>query len=194
MDSDEELFRRTREGDMAAFDGLYERYEVPLFGFLLAVLRSREDAEEMFHEAFLAVLKAGEPHRQGGFAPRTPPRDPARFSAGGFRAWLYRVARNAALNRIRSEQRGARALSQLPAEDPPSTPERDLAERQRHVALETAVARLPPALSHVYHLRTSGLSYEEMADVLEIPVGTLKSRMHEMVTRLREELGPWTAR
>ena len=178
MDSDEELFRRTREGDMAAFDGLYARYEGPLFGFLLAVLRSREDAEEMFHEAFLAVLKSGEP----------------RFSAGGFRAWLYRVARNAALNRIRSEQRGARAISLLGEEEPPSTPEGDLAERQRSVALETAVARLPPALSHVYHLRTSGLSYEEMADVLEIPVGTLKSRMHEMVARLREELGPWTAR
>ena len=59
--------------------------------------------------------------------------------------------------------------------------------------LEGAIARLPPALSEVFHLRTSGLSYEEIADVLEIPLGTLKSRMNQMVTQLREELRPWTA-
>src|SRR5262245_55811999 len=141
MNSDEELFRRTREGDMSAFDGLYARYEGPLFGFLLGVLGSREDAEETFHEAFMSVLKSPEP----------------RFAAGGFRAWLYRVARNAALNRMRSERRGTRALSRMPDQEAAASPDRELAEHQRNAALEGAVERLPPALSDVYRLRTSGL-------------------------------------
>ena len=54
------------------------------------------------------------------------------------------------------------------------------------------IERLPPALSEVFHLRVSGLRYEEIADVLECPVGTIKSRMNQMVTQLREELRPWT--
>jgi RNA polymerase sigma-70 factor (ECF subfamily) len=177
MESDEELYQRTRAGDMGAFDRLYERYEAPLFGFLLSFVQSREDAEELFHEAFMAVLRA----KVTG------------FGTGGFRAWLYRVARNAALNRIRGARRRARALTSLDEQVEVARPDRGLDERQRQRALETAVARLPRGLSEVYRLRASGLSYEEMASVLEIPLGTLKSRMHEMVLRLREELGPWTA-
>ncbi len=69
-----------------------------------------------------------------------------------------------------------------------------LAQAQMLRALDVAVARLPVPLADVYHLRSSGLSYEEMADVLEIPLGTLKSRMHQMVGALRQELQAWTAR
>jgi DNA-directed RNA polymerase specialized sigma24 family protein len=55
------------------------------------------------------------------------------------------------------------------------------------------VFALPATLQEMYRLRTSGLSYEEMAEVLEIPLGTIKSRMHHMVRVLQEELRPWTA-
>ena len=64
----------------------------------------------------------------------------------------------------------------------------DDAFRGYELALGEAVSRLPVPLSEVYHLRASGLSYEEMAQVLEVPVGTVKSRMHDMVKRLREEV------
>jgi len=50
------------------------------------------------------------------------------------------------------------------------------------------VARLPDPLAELFHLRAGGLSYEELAQVLEVPLGTIKSRMHEMVGRLREEV------
>ena len=178
MESDEELYRRTRAGDIAAFDALYERYEVPLFGFLIGQLQSRADAEEALCEAFMKALQSAEPT----------------LAAGGFRAWLYRIARNHASNILRSRKRGERALASLDEPPPAASPDTELEDRERSLALENAVGRLPPALSELYRLRTSGLSYEEMATVLEIPLGTLKSRMHQMVTQLREELRTWTAR
>ncbi len=164
---------------MRAFDALYARYESRLFAFLFSQLKNRADAEDVFHEAFLRTLKSGEVVFD---------RD------GAFRTWLYRIARNAALNHQRSDRRGARAVAQLPEDDPPPRADEQLGDRQLLHALDGAVARLPPSLSEVYHLRSSGLSYEEIATVLEIPLGTLKSRMNQMVTHLREELRPWTAR
>ena len=179
MDSDEELYARVRRGDLAAFDVLYARYETRLFGFILALIKRRADAEDIFHDAFLRALKSRE----------------VVFDRGGFRTWLYRIARNLALNSQRSDQRGARALARLGGgEEAPPPVDQRLEARELSTALENAVLRLPPSLSEIYHLRSSGLSYDEMAVILEIPLGTLKSRMNQMVTRLREELKPWTAR
>src|SRR5688500_9174802 len=89
MESDEALFARMRGGDMAAFDRLYERYEVRLFAYLRALLGNRSDAEEIFHDAFLATLRAAPPE----------------LGDGGFRAWIYRIARNRALNHRRAAER-----------------------------------------------------------------------------------------
>jgi RNA polymerase sigma-70 factor (ECF subfamily) len=176
MDTDEHLYQRVREGDMAAFDLLYARYETVLFGFLVRTLRSRADAEDVFHDAFLNALKSGD----------------VRLEPGSFRSWLFRIAKNLCHNRRRTEERGARAVEALP--EPPGAlgAEGSLVRRELLGALDGAVARLPPALSEIYHLRSSGLSYEEMAVVLAIPVGTLKSRMNQMVGILREEVKPWT--
>jgi RNA polymerase sigma-70 factor (ECF subfamily) len=189
MDSDETLYTRVKKGDMRAFDVLYARYETSLFGFLLSQLRSREDAEDVFHEAFLNALKS---------------REVVFDRERGFKTWLYRIAKNLASNRARSSRRGARALTEigaatssaggLPAPDAARPADDTLAEHELRVALDAAVLRLPDSLSEVYHLRSSGLSYEEIAQVLEIPLGTLKSRMNQMVTQLREDLRPWTAR
>ncbi|MEO6418051.1 MAG: sigma-70 family RNA polymerase sigma factor [Polyangiaceae bacterium] len=179
MESDEALFARVKLGDIVAFDRLYERYEKRLFGFLLSQLRNRADAEDVLNEAFMSALQSG---------------DPSFEREGGFRAWLYRIARNLTLNRGRSARRGARALASLPEPAPQERADESLARHELLRALDGAVSRLPPALHEVYHLRSSGLSYEEIAVVLEVPLGTLKSRMNQMVTHLREEVEPWTAR
>ena len=81
-----------------------------------------------------------------------------------------------------------------PVEEPEASADERVAQGQMLRALDGAVARLPSPLSEIYHLRSSGLSYEEMATVLGIPLGTLKSRMNQMVNVLREELKPWIAR
>jgi RNA polymerase sigma-70 factor (ECF subfamily) len=177
METDEALYARVRKGDMRAFDALYECYAPRLYGFLAAMLRSRADAEDVFHEAFLSALEAND----------------VDLRAGGFRAWLYRIARNRALNVLRSKRRGEQALGRIEEQElPPSADER-IAAQEIGAALDGAVGRLPPLLSEVFHLRASGLSYEEMAQVLEIPLGTIKSRMSQMVAVLREEMKPWTA-
>jgi RNA polymerase sigma-70 factor (ECF subfamily) len=182
VDSDEALYRRVKGGDLHAFDTLYERYEARLFGFLRSMLKNRADAEDVFHEAFLRTLKS---------------RDVVFDREGGFRTWLYRIARNLALNHHRSEGRGARAvrsLGDVTHDDGPPPADKRMADGELLAALDQAVTRLPPALVEIFQLRSSGLSYEEMATVLETPIGTIKSRMNQMVTQLREELRPWTAR
>jgi RNA polymerase sigma-70 factor (ECF subfamily) len=176
VETDEALYIRLKRGDLRAFDALYDRYKKPLFGFLRRSLGSREDAEDAFHESFLSALRAPEvafPHE------------------GGFRPWIFRVARNVALNRIRSTKRGEQALRRVPADGAPSAADEELASAQLRAALERAVAALPWSLAEVYHLRASGLTQEEVARVLEIPLGTLKSRIRRMVEHLREELSPW---
>jgi len=179
MESDELLYARVRAGDMRAFDQLYGRYVSRLFGFLVGQLRSRADAEDVFQEAFLQTLRSREISFENG---------------GSFKTWLYRVARNTALNRLRSEQRKDRAHARAESLEPPASPEDGLAQIELVRVLDTAVAKLPPGLSEIYHLRSSGLSYDEMAEILEIPMGTLKSRMSRMVSTLREEMKQWSAR
>ncbi len=179
LDSDEVLHARVRAGEVEAFNVLYARYETRLFTYLLSQLRHRQDAEDVFHDTFLQAL--GE--RSATFV-----------GEGSFRAWLYRVARNAILNRHRRGERGERARAQVARPNSPLQADDELAQHELLRELDGAVSRLPQPLSELYHLRSSGLSYEEMADVLEIPLGTLKSRMNQMVTNLREEMKSWTAR
>ena len=174
MQSDEALYEKLIGGDLRAFDQLYQRYERPLFGFIRRHLADAQEAEDVLHETFLALLRQSE----------------ARRTAYSFRAWVFQIARNGCLNRLRSRQRTARALaavSRAPSE-PGLEPERALEEREVCEALRRAVARLPSGLGELYQLRAGGMSYEELADVLAVPLGTIKSRIHEMVTRLRQEM------
>lgn len=186
IESDERLFERMRGGDLAAFDALYLRWERRLYGFIRSYLDDSAESEDVFHETFMTVLRAR-----------------ADFSRGSFKAWLHQVARNACLNRLRSRRRGesayerhaetvpTAAMPAAPTAAKPAAPAAlEAAEAQR--ALVRAVARLPRPLGEIYRLRSSGLAYEEIADVLGVPVGTVKSRMHEMVQQLKKEMSAWT--
>jgi RNA polymerase sigma-70 factor (ECF subfamily) len=176
VDSDEALFERFIAGDLAAFDRLYGRLERPLFGFVRAQLGDTEESEDVVHEAFVAVLR--ERNR--------------RTEIRSFRAWIFQVAHNLCMNRVRTRKRAGKALEMVrqsgePSESP-APDEHAFEHAERHAALLGAVARLPTALADVYRLRAAGMSYDEVSAVLSIPVGTVRSRMHEMVKRLREEM------
>jgi RNA polymerase sigma-70 factor (ECF subfamily) len=175
MRSDEALLEALLDGDVRGFDLLHARYARSLFGFIRRHHPQQQEAEDLLHETFLALLRDREGAR----------------TATNLKAWLFQVARHLCLNRHRAQRRAAGALA-----DPAATrtaaseshPEKILLGSERQRALGTALARLPLELAELWHLRSSGLSYEEMASVLAVPVGTVKSRMHGMVHRLREEL------
>jgi RNA polymerase sigma-70 factor (ECF subfamily) len=170
MDSDEALYRRARQGDLAAFDTLYARYERRVFGFVLRLVQDRAEAEELFHDTFLNILEAPQ----------------ARFDGASFASWLFRIARNLTLNRLRTKSRGVRAASRAAViEELPATPEQRLVEEERAFALSNAVRKLPEGLADVFQLRSSGLSYLEIAGVLDLPIGTVKSRMNALVHHLQ---------
>lgn len=179
MRSDEALYQQVHQGDLAAFDVLYERYERRLFSYLLRMTGSRVDAEDLMHEAFLSVL-------------RSPEVD---LNRATFCTWLYRIARNRCLNHLRSARRADHALVTVAAEAPAPAPSAEVVYQEGALlrALHEAVSRLPAPLSELFHLRSSGLSYEQMAQVLEVPLGTVKSRMNQMMNQLRLEVSPWTA-
>lgn len=175
MDSDEALFRKLARGDMTAFDALYDRYERPILGFVRAQLGDAAEAEDVCHDAFMAVLR----ERAKGDDVRS------------FRAWLFEVARHLCLNRVRSRKRAVRAVqtethAQAMAQAPETAAE-ELERRERLSRLEGAITRLPPALAEVYRLRATGMPYDEVATILEVPLGTVKSRMHDMIERLKNE-------
>ncbi len=100
-----------------------------------------------------------------------------------------------ALNKRRSTSRHEKKIvhSALVESEPPPRADAELEKHQLEAALHTAVTKLPPNLGELWHLRTSGLSYEQIASVVDIPLGTVKSRVHQMVVVLREELKPWIA-
>jgi RNA polymerase sigma-70 factor (ECF subfamily) len=181
MRSDETLYLELLAGDMAAFDELFRRYERRLFGYLLRQLGDHGDAEEVFHEAFMAVLRARRSGRE----------------LENFQAWIFQVARNLCSNRLRTRRRAARALlaqaNLHEASQAIADAEQLLGRREIPAALERAVERLPEPLVQLYRLRAAGLSYDEIGDTLGLPLGTVKSRMHELIVRLRKEMQPWTA-
>jgi RNA polymerase sigma-70 factor (ECF subfamily) len=174
--SDEALYQRWIDGDLRAFDALYERYEGPLYGFLRRHLGTVAEAEDALHETFLALLK--ERARGQG--------------AVSFRAWVFEVARHLALNRARRSKRAARAhdgVADASALSPGTPPPDELLQyRQAAEAVAEAVRALPSHLAELYHLRAQGLSYDELASVLGLPLGTVKSRLHELVKRLQREV------
>ena len=170
---------RAQRGDAAAFAALMRRYQERIYRFLVRMTRSQDDAREMTQETFLNAWQA---------LPRWRPN--ARLST-----WLFRIARNEALDGLRHAQRlefvpiDALTAEQLPAQS--TTPESALQARQSVAALERALARLPVAQREILLLRDiEDLSYEDIAEVLDIRLGTVKSRIARARAGLLRLLSP----
>ncbi len=181
VDPDGDLVTRWKAGDESAFESLIRRHEGRVFGLLMRMLGNREDAEDVAQEAFLSLHRHG--HRF---------RHDSRFST-----FVYRVAANAALNRrrtlgrknarIRKLQTRQAAGDDLPAT--PRDPESAVFGAEVQVRVQDALLQLPPdlrAATVLYDIE--GLSYREIAVVLDIPEGTVKSRIHRARSALRDRL------
>ncbi len=183
VDPDAELVARWRDGDDRAFETLIRRHETRIYRFLLRMLGSPAEAEDVTQETFLNL------HRRG-----------RRFRGESlFSTFVYRVAANAALNSRRSQGRhGARvrrlAERHAAGDDLPSSP-RDPesaasgAESERLV--QQALLELPEALRMpVVLYDIEGIPYAEIAEVLGLAEGTVKSRIHRARRALRQRLEP----
>lgn len=181
LDPDRELVDRWQGGDGSAFETLIRRHERRVFGLLLRMLGNVQEAEDVAQETFLNLHRHG--HRF---------RSQSRFST-----FLYRVAVNAALNRRRSlgrrrsrtEALGRRqeAGDDLPAA--PRNPEDATAGGQIQQQVQRAILTLPPHLrAPLVLFDIEGLSYAEVAGVMRVAEGTVKSRIHRARQALRERL------
>jgi RNA polymerase sigma-70 factor, ECF subfamily len=189
--TDEQLLTEYRsQGSRWAFEELVRRYERELFGYLRNYLDDAEMAEDVFQQTFLQVhLKCDQ------------------FEPGRMvRPWLYTVATNQAIDCQRRNRRhrmvsldrqtGAEAeeeagtlVTLLDSPEPDPAEQSEAAERSLEVrrALETLPEQTRQLVMLVYY---QGLKYREAAEVLDIPVGTVKSRLHAAIQKLNEVLKP----
>jgi len=177
--SDRDLVARARQGDAEAFTQLIMQYQVPLYNMALRMVGEREDAADIAQEAF---VRAWEKIRTLRDAP--------------FKSWLFQIAANLCYDHFR---RGRR-LGVMPEEDRGgnvvalgiATPDpQDRAEaNERHSIIRAAIAALEHDLRMAIILRdVNGMAYEEIAAVLRLPLGTVKSRIARARAAMQEKLG-----
>jgi RNA polymerase sigma-70 factor (ECF subfamily) len=186
LSNDEELLDRFRRGVSEAFGILLRRYQRELYGYLRRYLGDDTLAEDVFQNTFLQVyLKSGQ------------------FEAGrAVRPWLYAIATNQAIDALRRQGRhqavsleqareaGAdgesATLSQALQSHKPG-PLELASDAETREQVRARVDRLPDNLRHVLILAYyQGLKYREIADIIGIPVGTVKSRLHAALAKLQE--------
>jgi len=172
---DAELMLRIRDGDDAAFVALVERWRLPLARYFAFAGARAGAVDDLLQEVFLRVFRA-----RRRFRPR---------HVRSFRAWILRIAHNVFVDSLRRLERRRAIGDDSP--DPRSVdrvacPRQPTgARRDDLLDLEAAVGRLPIKMREVIVLSLEeGLAYSEIARVLGIPVGTVKSRMHHAVRRL----------
>lgn len=179
--SDAELLFAFRGGDAVALDILVGRYQGALHGYLRAMTGSAADADDLFQETWMRVI-----------------RNPGSFRGGAFNAWLWRIARNLLIDRLRRRKpvvsldattdEGTAYLDLTPGNAPKPADEAANAELGRTIA--DAVTRLPADQRDVFLLRTqAGLTFAEIARLRRVPLNTALGRMHYAIQRLRQDLG-----
>ena len=170
---------RARAGEVAAFGALVRRHQERVFRFLHRMLDAREEAMELTQDVFVKAWQA-----LPGWRPEA-----------AFSTWLLQIARNAALDHLRRRQvvRFAPLEEGLEVADGAPGPEARYASRQRQVQLERALRRLAAEHREILLLReVEGLAYGELAGVLGIAEGTVKSRLARARSALLEHFDPHT--
>lgn len=186
--TDNELIERICQGDEVAFELLLSRYEKRIYNYILRWVGNPQDAQDVFQDVFLKVYRNA--HRY----------EPAR----GFSCWLYTIARNSCIDRLRSKPAKVERSLEEPvgegrtredtlAESPDThsgpLQEAIVSEMQRQV--RSAIESLPDKHKEVVLLRHyEGLSFREIARVLDLRLGTVKSRFHYALQSLSEKLEP----
>ena len=185
--TDQEIVALARAGEEAAYRELIRRYERPLFSLLFRMVRDRELAEDLAQETFVKALNAIESYRP-------------EFK---FSSWIFKIANNAAIDHLRRRELDTLSLEGSPQAETPEAieatalqiggrQESPLAEaeaRELGGQIEAAIAQLRPEYRSCILLRhVEGRAYEEIAEILNLPLGTVKTYIHRARNELRQAL------
>ncbi|MCD6116888.1 sigma-70 family RNA polymerase sigma factor [bacterium] len=178
---DEELIERFQNGELYAFELIVQRYKEPLTNFIYYYLGNRLDAEDVVQETFIRLYKKKEMYRKV-----------AKFST-----WIYTIASNLAKTELRKRKRKrVLSLSKIGYEDKDfeipdslSQPDKIVENNMEMKFIKGEIDKLPARFKEVVILRDiEQLSYEEISDILKIPIGTVKSRVNRGRSRLQNKL------
>lgn len=180
---DEGLITRALTGDQSAYTELLNRHRSAISRIILKIVRDRDETEDLVQETFMRAF-----HSLASY------RSEYRFST-----WLYKIAANCAIDSIRKKKIEALSLDKpVPTRDGsveidlPDTsynPEDDLWQKQRRLSIDEAIDSLPPKYRDVILYRhRDDQSYEEIAQILKLPVGTVKARIFRARELLKKKL------
>jgi RNA polymerase sigma-70 factor (ECF subfamily) len=185
--SDQEVVALARAGKEVAYRELLHRYERPVFSLIYRMVRDRATSEDLSQETFVKVLNALDSYRPE-----------YRFSS-----WIFKIANNAAIDHLRKRELHTLSLDGAPdavtaseveatalqATDHTPSALAELESRELGTAIEQAVAKLRPDYRACILLRhVEGRAYEEIAEALDLPLGTVKTYIHRARLELREHL------
>jgi RNA polymerase sigma-70 factor, ECF subfamily len=185
--SDQEVVLMARAGREAAYRELIRRYERPIFALLFRMVRDRELAEDLSQETFIKALNAIESYRP-------------EFK---FSSWIFKIANNAAIDHLRRRELDTLSLDGSPHAETPEamqatalqigarqeSPLDTVEAKELGGAIEIAIGRLRPEYRSCILLRhVEGRAYEEIAEMLDLPLGTVKTYIHRARNELRHAL------
>ncbi len=172
---DEELVRRARERDPAAREELFLRHRDDAFRTAHRLLGNEHDALDAVQDSLLKAFR-----RLDEFDGR-----------GGFRFWLLRIVVNTALDQGRRRKRSKAVVLEVepPSGSPDDDPSRGLGRADLRRSLDEALSKLSPPLRATFVMfAEAGMTYKEIAEALEVPIGTVMSRINGARRKLRETL------
>jgi RNA polymerase sigma-70 factor (ECF subfamily) len=184
---DDAIVERARAGDRAAFHELFQKYHRRAFAIAIGVVKRPEDALDVVQDAFIKV------HRHIGTFQ----------GSSSFYTWLYRIVMNLAIDHIRKVRKVTEWGDDVQRSDdagdgtlvphmPDENPSKAVVRRELTDKIMQALDTLPEYHRAVIVLREiEGLSYEEMAQVLDVPKGTIMSRLFHARRKLQEQLEPY---
>jgi RNA polymerase sigma-70 factor (ECF subfamily) len=178
--TDEELVRRSKEDDERAFGELVSRYESKVYSLALRMVRNPEDAEDVLQDTFLRAYR-GIKSFQG---------------ASTFSTWVYRITANSALMRLRKKQLPTVSIEDQDERETPINiadwtpgPVEQLMTQELQQEMDAAIGSLPPEFQQVFILRdVEEKSNAEVAEILDLSVAAVKSRLHRARLKVRNRL------
>ena len=187
--SDQQVVAWAAEGHEAAYRELIRRYQRPVLSLIYRMVRDRELAEDLTQETFIKVLNAIDRY----------------MPEYKFSSWIFKIANNAAIDHLRRKALATLSIEGAPSATTPDsveatalqlasreeTPLQELEAREMGTQIERAIEALRPEYRSCIILRhVEGRSYDEIAEIMDLPLGTVKTYIHRARSELKEALAP----